>query len=131
VWKVIDDLKKKHGLTIFLTTHYMEEASNADHVVIINKGEIVAEGTPAALKEKYSYDRLKIVPFEKEKLITSLSNMKREYEKIADQYIIVVEDAKDAISLIEQLKTNIKQFEVVKGTMDDVFINVVGGEINV
>jgi len=130
VWKVIDDLKEKQGLTIFLTTHYMEEASNADHVVIINKGKIVAQGTPAELKDKYSYDRLKVVPNDKQKLVASLKTIDRSYEKIADQYIIVVEDAVDAIYLIELLKDNIKQFEVVKGTMDDVFIHVIGGEIN-
>ncbi len=131
VWKVIDDLKNKHGLTIFLTTHYMEEASNADHVVIINKGEIVTQGTPAELKEKYSYDRLKIVPIDKQKLVGALKKIDKSYEKIADQYIIVIEDAKEAIYLIELLKSNIKQFEVLKGTMDDVFINVVGGAIDV
>jgi len=131
VWKVIDDLKKKHGLTIFLTTHYMEEAANADHVVIINKGEIVAQGTPALLKDQYSYDRLKVVPLNKEELIQTLDSINRQYEKIADQYIVVVEDAKDAIYLIDLLKDNIKQFEVLKGTMDDVFINVIGGENNV
>jgi len=131
VWKVIDDLKQKHGLTIFLTTHYMEEAANADHVVIINKGQIVAEGTPAVLKDKYSFDRLKIVPHDKAKLVKSIEEIKRSYEKVADQYIIVVEDTEDSIYLINLLKDNIKQFEVLKGTMDDVFINVIGGENNV
>ncbi|MBU1093630.1 MAG: ABC transporter ATP-binding protein [Firmicutes bacterium] len=131
VWKVIDDLKQKHGLTIFLTTHYMEEAANADHVVIINKGQIVAEGTPAVLKDEYSFDRLKIVPHDKAKLVESIEKIKRSYEKIADQYIIVVEDTEDSIYLINLLKDNIKQFEVLKGTMDDVFINVIGGENNV
>jgi multidrug/hemolysin transport system ATP-binding protein len=109
----------------------MEEASNADHVVIINKGKIVCEGTPAQLKQKYSYDRLKVVPIDKKIMVDFLSTIQRPYEKIADQYIMAVEDAKDAISLINQMKDNIKQFEVLKGTMDDVFINVVGGEHNV
>ena len=131
VWKVIDDLKNNHGMTIFLTTHYMEEASNADHVVIINKGKIVCEGTPAQLKQKYSYDRLKVVPIDKKIMADFLSSIEKPYEKIADQYIMAVLDAKDAISLINQMKDNIKQFEVLKGTMDDVFINVVGGEHNV
>ncbi len=131
VWKVIDELKKKHGMTIFLTTHYMEEAANADHVVIINKGKIVAQGTPAELKDKYSYDRLKIVPIDKNKLVEMLNEMKRTYEKIADQYVIPVEDPKDSIALINRFKENIKQYEVMMGSMDDVFINVVGGENNV
>ncbi len=131
VWGVIDDLRQRDHLTIFLTTHYMEEAANADHVVIINKGEIVAEGTPATLKDRYSYDRLKIVPHDKEDLVRLLEDKKREYVKIADQYVITVEDADDAIALIEAFKTNIRQFEVIKGSMDDVFLRVIGGEKHV
>ncbi len=131
VWRVIDDLKKKQGLTIFLTTHYMEEAANADHVIIINKGKIVAQGTPAELKDEFSYDRLRIVPINREKLLKTLNDLNREYEKVADQYIIQVNDPKDSIGLIEVLKDNIKQYEVLMGTMDDVFINVIGGENHV
>jgi multidrug/hemolysin transport system ATP-binding protein len=131
VWKVIEDLQKHKGMTIFLTTHYMEEAANADHVVIINKGKIVAEGTPAALKEKYSFDRLKVVPFDKTKLVESFDYLKKSYQKIADQYIITVADTKDTLEVIDHIKDNIKQFEVLKGTMDDVFINVIGGEHHV
>ncbi len=131
VWKVIEELRNQHGLTIFLTTHYMEEAANADHVVIINQGKIVAEGTPAELKDKYSYDRLKIVPLDKKKLTADLEKMNITYQKIADQFIMVVEDAKQAIERIELFKENIKQFEVVSGTMDDVFINVIGEQNHV
>jgi multidrug/hemolysin transport system ATP-binding protein len=126
VWKVIKKLQEEKGITIFLTTHYMEEAANADHVVIINKGKIMVQGTPAYLKEKFSFDRIKIVPFDKEVFKEKLKSLKRSYEKVADQFIITVEDTKDTLLLIEEFKTQIKQFEVVKGTMDDVFINVVG-----
>lgn len=131
VWKVIEDLKKNHGMTIFLTTHYMEEAANADHVVIINKGKIVAEGTPAQLKDEYSYDRLKIVAKDKKMMIETLERLNKTYEKIADQFIMIVSDAEEAIELINQLRANIAQFEMVKGTMDDVFIQVIGGENHV
>lgn len=131
VWKVIDDLRTTSGMTIFLTTHYMEEAAVADHVVIINSGKIVAEGTPASLKSKYSYDRLKIVPFDKAKLVEQIESLKRDYKKVSDEYILQVSDAKDAIELIEKLKENIKQFEVIKGSMDDVFIEVIGSEHHV
>jgi len=130
VWKVIEDLKNKHGMTLFLTTHYMEEAANADHVVIINKGKIVAQGTPARLKDEYSHDRLKIVPHDKTLLIEQLQKLNKLHIRIADQFIVEVLDAKDAISIIENIKENIKQFEVVSGTMDDVFLNVVGGDIH-
>lgn len=131
VWKVIDDLRTSSGMTIFLTTHYMEEAAVADHVVIINKGKICAEGTPAALKDQFSYDRLKLVPFNKKALVDYLESIQRPYKKISDEYVIQVEDAKDAIQLLEVLKENIKQFEVIKGSMDDVFIQVIGSEHHV
>lgn len=131
VWKVIEDLQKNKGMTIFLTTHYMEEAANANHVIIIHKGKIIVEGTPAMLKDKYSYDRLKIVPIDRSRLIDWLDKQSISYEKIADQYVIPVLDSQQAIAYIEQIKDNIRQFEMVQGTMDDVFINVVGGELHV
>lgn len=131
VWKVIEDLKNNHGMTVFLTTHYMEEAANADHVVIINKGKIIVEGTPASLKQQYSADKLKIVPKNKNELITYLKTIGKTYQKIADQYIFTVEGSDEAIKIIKSLSDNIKQFEVLKGTMDDVFINVIGGNHHV
>ncbi|HPG42827.1 MAG TPA: ABC transporter ATP-binding protein [Acholeplasmataceae bacterium] len=130
VWKVIEDLRTNKHMTIFLTTHYMEEAANADHVVIINKGVIVAEGTPAQLKDKYSQDRLKIVPRDKQKMRDFLDSNKRFYQKIADQFVIPVEDSQEAIKLIDLIRDNILQFEMIQGTMDDVFIEVIGGDIH-
>lgn len=131
VWNVIDDLKNNSGMTIFLTTHYMEEAANADHVVIIDKGKIVVEGTPAFLKKEYSSDLLKVVPNDKVKFVSLLKELKRDYIKIADQYIIKASNTEDVLSLIKKMENNINQFEVIKGTMDDVFINVVGGNNHV
>lgn len=131
VWKVIEDLQKNKNMTIFLTTHYMEEAANADHVVIINKGKIVAEGTPAQLKDTYSQDRLKIVPIDKKLMISWLEQNKISFKKVSDQYVIPVEDSQHAIKLILEIKKNIHQFEMVQGTMDDVFIEVIGGDSHV
>ncbi|MDY0074976.1 MAG: ABC transporter ATP-binding protein [Acholeplasmataceae bacterium] len=131
VWKVIEDLQRNKGMTIFLTTHYMEEAANADHVVIIHKGKIVAEGTPAQLKDKYSHDRLKIVAVDKQEMISYLNANQMNYQKIADQFIIPVQDSKEAIEIILEIKKNIQQFEMIKGSMDDVFIEVIGGENHV
>lgn len=131
VWDVINDLKENKNMTIFLTTHYMEEAANADHVLIINKGKVVVEGTPATLKENYTNDLLKVVPINKAKLVKTLEMLNRDYKKIADQYLIPVYDTLDTINLINNIQDNIKQFEVVKGTMDDVFINVIGGDNSV
>ena len=123
VWKVINNVRKETGMTVFLTTHYMEETNDADEVVIIHTGKKIAEGTPAELKEKLSSDRIKIVPKNQkrfEKLCKDLS-----YEKVADQFEFLLKDAQEEIELLEKFKDEIKFFEVLRGSMDDVFLNVV------
>ena len=126
VWKVIDELRKREGLTIFLTTHYMEEAANADHVVIIDRGHIKVQGTPAILKDRYSHDRLKIVPYDKTTFEEALQKKKTNYQKIADQFIIRVNETNEMFDLLDTYRPYIQSFEAIKGTMDDVFINVIG-----
>ena len=126
VWQVLEKLQKEKNITIFLTTHYMEEAAKADYVVIIHKGKIIAKGSPSELKNTYSKDYFKIVPKDKQKLTAYLEKEKKVYKKVSDQYLIEVENAQETINLILELKENIKTFEVVKGTLDDVFIHVIG-----
>ena len=126
VWHVINDLRQQKGITVFLTTHYMEEAAHADHIVIIHKGNIVVYGSPAELKEKYSKDFFKLVPKNKDDLEAYLNKTKRIFSTVADQYYVEINDTKDTLELISDIKDNIKTFEVIKGTLDDVFVNVVG-----
>lgn len=126
VWRLIEKLRTEQGITVFLTTHYMEEAANADYVVIIHKGKIVAEGTPSILKNEYSKDYFKLIPNNKEVLLKYLKDNNKTFKKVADQYYIEINNTKDAINLIMDIKDNIKTFEVTKGTLDDVFVNVVG-----
>ncbi|MFA6801789.1 MAG: ABC transporter ATP-binding protein, partial [Acholeplasmataceae bacterium] len=131
VWKVIDKLREEQGLTIFLTTHYMEEAANADHVVIINRGKIVVEGSPAELKNQYSYDRIKIVAKDKNIFRKFLESEKIDYQKIANQFMIRVNETEETFDLLNQFRPFTHSFEVIKGSMDDVFLNVIGDEKNV
>ena len=126
VWHVIDDLRLHKGITVFLTTHYMEEAANADHIVIIHKGNIVVFGSPSELKEKYSKDFFKLVPKNKTDLEVYLNKTSRIFSKVADQYYVEISETQDTLDLISDIKDNIKTFEVIKGTLDDVFVNVVG-----
>jgi len=126
VWKVIERLRVEENITVFLTTHYMEEAKNADHIVIIHKGKIVVHGSPSILKEKYSKDYFKVVPKDIHQLDTYLNNFNRTFKKVSDQYLIEILDTKDTLDLITDIKENIQTFEVVKGTLDDVFLNVIG-----
>lgn len=130
VWKIINELRKRDGLTIFLTTHYMEEAANADHVVIIDKGLIKVQGTPAELKDTYSHDRLIIIPKDKKAFETAIKNEKLPYHKIANQMIFKVDETAEIFRILDTYRDNIKSFEAIKGTMDDVFINIIGKENN-
>jgi multidrug/hemolysin transport system ATP-binding protein len=130
VWTIVNTLRKNDGLTIFLTTHYMEEAADADDVVIIDKGKIVARGTPSELKSRYSKDRLKIVANDSDAFKAYLEKTGKSHETVSDMVIVTVGDAKEAIRIIKEQEDNIRTFELVKGTMDDVFLDVIGGNGN-
>lgn len=127
VWKVINKVRAETGMTVFLTTHYMEETADADEVVIIHNGRKIAEGSPAELKEKYSSDKIKIVPKDEkefEKLIAKIP-----HTKTADQYEFLSKNVQKELNLLNKFEKHIKYFEVVKGSMDDVFLNAVGESV--
>ena len=124
VWEAVDMLRRNKDMTVFLTTHYMEEAQSADKIIVIDKGKKLAEGTPFELKDKYAKDSLKLYysPDKKERVeeIVGKDNM-------SDTTYGAVVEAKDpfeAAKKAEALKGIIDGFEIVQGNMDDVFINV-------
>ena len=125
VWKVIDDLRKSANLTVFLTTHYMEETKDANRVVIIDHGHILVNDTPINLKEKYTKNYLKIYV---EKNI-EIENRFNSFEYKTNAYYIPFDDSREIISFIENNKDILNDFEVIKGDMDDVFLNVTGREL--
>lgn len=125
VWKVIDDLRKNANLTVFLTTHYMEETKDANRVVIIDHGHILVSDTPINLKEKYTKNYLKIY-IEKNSEIEKRFNS---FDYKTNAYYIPFEKSNEVISFIEKNKDILTDFEVIKGDMDDVFLNVTGREL--
>ena len=126
VWKTIKKLQVEKQITIFLTTHYMEEAAGADKVVIINKGQIVGEGTPSQLKDDYSIDTVKITPLDLTAYTLYLNDIGLKHDVVADQVIIPVKSSADALELLKASESYIDSFEVLKGNMDDVFLNITG-----
>ena len=125
IWKTVDDMQKQLGMTVFLTTHYMEEAANADFVTIIHKGRIIAEGTPHELKERYSKDVLKIYNPSPE-LCDYLANRNIEYRSGNSVLIIEMTGAKQVIRFLNEIRDMVDSFEYVLGNMDDVFLKVTG-----
>lgn len=128
IWSIIQNLQKQNNLTVFLTTHYMHETDDADYVVILNKGKIYAQGTPSELKSRYASDIIRIKPKDKQKLQNYLLGNNLESALVADNVVIKNLSVGQNIALLADNKDNIESFEVIKGTMDDVFISVVEGE---
>lgn len=129
VWNTILSLQDQENMTIFLTTHYMEEADKADYVVIIDNGEIVAKGTPSYLKDEFSTDLLKLKPKDEKKLEEYLKKAGIDYVKEADIYSVKIAESLASIKIINDLKADLLSFQVLNGTLDDAFINITGKEI--
>lgn len=124
VWNAVKALRTNKNMTVFLTTHYMEEAAAADKIVIIDKGVKLAEGTPFELKEKYAQDKLKLY-FPKETENPIIQNIAgRDYSLQTYGADVKVNDSMEALAILEKLRGMIEGFEVIAGNMDDVFINV-------
>jgi len=126
VWDTIRNLQKGTGMTVFLTTHYMEEAANADYVAVIDNGMISAKGTPVELREKYSTDSLHLFPKDSNNIEAYLKDHDIKYTISGGAFIIPVSNTLNALPLINKLESRISGFEVISGSMDDVFINITG-----
>ena len=125
LWQVIGDLRKNEGMTVFLTTHYMEEAADADYVVILDSGMIAAEGTPLELKNTYTGDFITVYGA-KESQIMQLG---APYETIRDAYRVSVPNTAAATELILKYPDIFRDYEITKGKMDDVFLTVTGKKL--
>lgn len=125
LWRVIGELRNKENMTVFLTTHYMEEAADADYVVILDHGRIAAEGTPLTLKNTYTGDFITIYNTE-ESLIKALG---MPYKPMRDAFRVSVPDTAAATNLILRHPEVFRDYEITKGKMDDVFLAVTGKKL--
>lgn len=125
LWSVVDSLRKNEGMTVFLTTHYMEEAADADYVVIIDAGKISACGTPFELKNTYTGDFITIYGVDED----SVRSLGFEYEPLRDAYRISVPNTRTATEVIVAHPELFCDYEITKGKMDDVFLAVTGKKL--
>lgn len=128
IWKLIKEMQKDMGVTVFLTTHYMEEAAEADRVVIISNGLIVENATPIDLKNRYTKDKLLLYDVKPE-IQEYLASKNIAYGMDNDALVIPVEEKEQVINYICELKDLYGFFEVRKGNMDDMFLNVLKAEV--
>ena len=122
IWNIVSNLRKDAGMTVLLTSLYMEEAADADYIVVIDSGKIAAEGTPHELKNAYTGDFITLYNTD-ESVVKSLG---LEYEKFNDCYRLSVESTAKATELIIKNPSIFVDYEITKGKMDDVFLAVTG-----
>ena len=120
VWRIISKLREDLKMTIFLTTHYMEEAADADYVTILDKGRIIAEGTPLELKTQYATDILHLYGVDE----SEVKKLKIPYQKIHKDFQIKVKNSAVVTQLIVKNPELFQDFELIKSTLDDVFLAV-------
>ncbi|MDE7339881.1 MAG: ATP-binding cassette domain-containing protein [Lachnospiraceae bacterium] len=128
VWQSVEQLRKEMNMTVFLTTHYMEEAAKATSIAIIDGGHIMERGTPFSLKEKYARDKLTLFPAEgqNERFWEALEEEKRDYKQREGYITMKLENSMLAIPILQRMQPFLGGFELVQGSMDDVFLNVTG-----
>ncbi len=122
LWSVVEELRKTQSMTVFLTTHYLEEAADADYVVILDAGQISAMGTPHELKNKFTGDFITIYGITEE----SIKALGKPYEVLKDSVRITVANTAEATSLILANPELFVDYEISKSKMDDVFLSVTG-----
>lgn len=130
LWECIEYLRKENNMTVFLTTHYMEEAAKAKNIAIMDKGRIVALGSPFKLKEEYACDQLKVEPDNVCEVKKILDINKLEYVEDTNRINVTIPHTLYSIEVLKEIEKYIKSFEVVQGTMEDAFLNITGKTLN-
>lgn len=125
LWSVMTTLRKERNMTVFLTTHYMEEAADADYVVILDSGKISACGTPLELKNRYTGDFITLYNSTQ----SDVEKLGVPYEPMKDAYRLSVPSTAKATELIRAYPALFVDYEITKGKMDDVFLAVTGKKL--
>ena len=125
LWRVIGTLRRERGMTVFLTTHYMEEAADADYVVILDRGRIAAHGTPLELKNTYTGDFITVYGIGEDEV----KQLGAPYEPLREAWRVTVPDTAAATEMIIKHPGLFRDFEITKGKMDDVFLAVTGKKL--
>lgn len=129
VWEYIQKLQKQKNITIFLTTHYMDEAEVCSKVVIMDHGKIIAHDTPENLKRKYTSTEIEVNYTKSDKLEKILKEQNIPYKMGKNKIMFQTKDSSIALDILSDCKETITDFEVKKGTLNEVFLAMTGKEI--
>ena len=129
IWKLLKDLQQKENMTVVLTTHYLNEADDADKIYIVDHGQVIAQGSADQIKERYARNVLRILVPDSEGLKAALSTSCEWEQAKENEFFFYPETTKEALVLLGQIGSYIEQFEFQAGTMDDAFMALTGREV--
>ncbi|EHT4848061.1 ABC transporter ATP-binding protein [Listeria monocytogenes] len=131
VWKIIDYLREELGMTVFLTTHYLEEAKDADQLAVIHKGKIIAQGTPANIRSRFSVDKIFFYDAKVAELQTIIEKINLPFKVTKEtMHVDVINQDVEILAILNQTAGLYGSFEVIKGNLDDAFISMIKEESN-
>ncbi|EAE2451941.1 ABC transporter ATP-binding protein [Listeria monocytogenes] len=131
VWKIIDYLREELGMTVFLTTHYLEEAKDADQLAVIHKGKIIAQGTPANIRSRFSVDKIFFYYAKVAELQTIIAKINLPFKVTKETMRVdVINQDVEILAILNQTAGLYGSFEVIKGNLDDAFISMIKEESN-
>ena len=129
IWDLLYQLQREEGMTVVLTTHYLDEADEADQIYIVDHGKVIAQGSALDIKSRYAKNILKI-RFKEIQQIESLKTSEMSVEQQSQlEYVFQPESEREAIDYLAQVRDRIAHFEFRPGTMDDAFIALTGREV--
>ena len=129
IWKLLKDLQQTENMTVVLTTHYLNEADDADKIYIVDHGQVIAQGSADQIKERYARNVLRLLTSDSEDLKATLPTSCEWEQGKENEFFFYPETTKEALTLLSQLGPYIEQFEFQAGTMDDAFMALTGREV--
>lgn len=129
IWEYMIKLQKERDVTIFLTTHYMDEAEISDQVAVIDHGQIIALDRPYALKQRYTKDKAHITSSDEQALEALLTKFQMNFKRKTGFYFVELSDLPDFMEIISEHRLSIQDLEMTKGTLNDVFLEITGRDI--
>ena len=129
IWDLLYQLQREEGMTVVLTTHYLDEADEADQIYIVDHGKVISQGSALDIKSQYATNILKI-RFKERQQIESLKSSGMSVEQQSQlEYVLRPESEREAIDYLVQVRDKLAHFEFRPGTMDDAFIALTGREV--
>lgn len=125
VWKYLKKMRQEEKITVFLTTHYLEEAEEADRVVILSKGKVVMDDTPDNIKEKLTDSKLLLVGSDQQKLEKEIKQFKYPYTFDGVRFTIDIDDHFDIQAAIKKIDTPLSSIRIHQPTLEEAYIKVI------